>query len=114
MGPIRSERAPSRRPLAFLARGKSLEGTGPGDQSHPQRSRNPQRCLRAVFDALSLRGPNIPGEPKLAAAFWNEIGERLVQEEMDRIDLEDARAALKEAEEKGTVPHEEVRKRLGL
>jgi prevent-host-death family protein len=40
--------------------------------------------------------------------------ERLAQEEMDRIDLEDARAALAEAEEKGTIPLEEARKRLGL
>jgi hypothetical protein len=30
--------------------------------------------------------------------------ERLAREEMDRVDLEDARAALKEAEEKGTTP----------
>ena len=30
--------------------------------------------------------------------------ERLAQEEMDRIDLEDAQTALKEAEEKGTTP----------
>ena len=30
--------------------------------------------------------------------------ERLAWEEMDRIDLDDARAALKEAEEKGTIP----------
>jgi prevent-host-death family protein len=40
--------------------------------------------------------------------------ERLAQEEMDRIDVEDARAGLKEAEEKGTIPLEEARKRLGL
>jgi len=40
--------------------------------------------------------------------------ERLAREEMDRVDLEDARAALAEAEEKGTVPLEEARKRLGL
>ena len=40
--------------------------------------------------------------------------ERLAEEEMDRIDIADARAALKEAEEKGTIPLEEVRKRLGL
>ena len=30
--------------------------------------------------------------------------ERLAREERDRLDLEDARAALKEAEEKGTTP----------
>ena len=30
--------------------------------------------------------------------------ERLVREEMDRIDLEDARASLAEADEKGTIP----------
>jgi prevent-host-death family protein len=40
--------------------------------------------------------------------------ERLAREEMDRLDLEDARAALKEAEEKGTTPLDEARKRLGL
>jgi len=40
--------------------------------------------------------------------------ERLAREEMDRIDIADARAALKEAEEKGTIPLEEARKRLGL
>ena len=40
--------------------------------------------------------------------------ELLAQEEMDRIDIEDARAALKEAEEKGTIPLREARKRLGL
>jgi prevent-host-death family protein len=40
--------------------------------------------------------------------------ERLAQEEMDRLDLEDARAALAEAGEKGTIPLEEVKKRLGL
>lgn len=32
----------------------------------------------------------------------------------DRFDAEAAEAALKEAEEKGTVPYEEVRKELGL
>ena len=40
--------------------------------------------------------------------------ERLAQEEMDRIDLEDARAALREAEENGTIPLEEAKKLLGL
>lgn len=40
--------------------------------------------------------------------------ERLAREEMDRIDIEDARAALKEAAEKGNIPLEEARKRLGL
>jgi prevent-host-death family protein len=40
--------------------------------------------------------------------------ERLAREEMDRIDLEDARAALAEAEEKGTISLREARKRLGL
>ena len=40
--------------------------------------------------------------------------ERLAREEMDRIDLEDARTALAEAEEKGTIQLEEARKRLGL
>lgn len=40
--------------------------------------------------------------------------ERLAQEEMDRIDVADARAALQEAEEKGTVSLGEARKILGL
>ncbi len=40
--------------------------------------------------------------------------ERLTREEMDRVDLEDARAALAEAEEKGTIPLENARKSLGL
>ena len=40
--------------------------------------------------------------------------ERLAREEMDRIDIEDARAALKEAKKKGTIPLREARKRLGL
>lgn len=40
--------------------------------------------------------------------------ERLAQEEMDRLDLEDARAALAEAEEEGTIPPGEAKKRLGL
>jgi prevent-host-death family protein len=40
--------------------------------------------------------------------------ERLAQEEMDRQDIRDARAALKEAKRKGTVPLKEARRRLGL
>jgi prevent-host-death family protein len=39
--------------------------------------------------------------------------ERLAQEEMDRIDLEDARAALKEAGEKGTVSLRDLMRELG-
>ena len=39
--------------------------------------------------------------------------ERLAQEEMDRIDLEDARAALKEAKEKGTMPLRDLMRELG-
>lgn len=39
--------------------------------------------------------------------------ERLAREEMDRIDLEEARAALKEAEKKGTVPLRDLVKELG-
>ena len=38
----------------------------------------------------------------------------LLEELEDRLDLEDARAALAEAEEKGTVPWEKVKKDLGL
>jgi prevent-host-death family protein len=40
--------------------------------------------------------------------------ERLVREEMDRLDLQDARAALAEAKEKGTIPLQEAKKRFGL
>jgi len=43
-----------------------------------------------------------------------QLLERLAQEEMDRIDLEEARAALAEAEEKGTISLEEAKQRLGL
>ena len=39
--------------------------------------------------------------------------ERLAREEMDRMDLEEARAALKEAEEKGTKPLRELMRELG-
>jgi prevent-host-death family protein len=39
--------------------------------------------------------------------------ERLAREEMDRVDLEDARTALKEAEEKGTVPLRDLMRELG-
>jgi prevent-host-death family protein len=39
--------------------------------------------------------------------------ERLAQEEIDRIDIEDARAALKEAEEKGTIPLRDLMRELG-
>jgi prevent-host-death family protein len=39
--------------------------------------------------------------------------ERLSKKEMDRQDLADARAALKEAKEKGTIPLREVLRRLG-
>jgi hypothetical protein len=39
--------------------------------------------------------------------------ERLAREEMDRVDLEGARAALKEAEEKGTIPLRDLMRELG-
>jgi len=39
--------------------------------------------------------------------------ERLAQEEMDRQDLEYARAALKEAKEKGPVPLRDLMRKLG-
>jgi len=39
--------------------------------------------------------------------------ERLAEEEMDRIDIADARAALKEAEEKGTIPLRDFIRELG-
>src|ERR1035437_8116917 len=39
--------------------------------------------------------------------------ERLAREEVDRIDLEDARAALAEAEEKGTIPLRDLMRKLG-
>jgi prevent-host-death family protein len=38
--------------------------------------------------------------------------ERLAREEMDRVDLEDARAALKEGE-KGTIAHRDLMQELG-
>jgi prevent-host-death family protein len=40
--------------------------------------------------------------------------ERLARLETDRIDLEDARAALKEAEEKGSISLKKAKKHLGL
>jgi len=39
--------------------------------------------------------------------------ERLAQQEMDRIDREDAHAALKEAEERGSIPLEDLMRELG-
>jgi prevent-host-death family protein len=39
--------------------------------------------------------------------------ERLAREEMDRLDIEDARAALKEAKRKGTVPLRDLIRELG-
>ncbi|HDL52478.1 MAG TPA: type II toxin-antitoxin system Phd/YefM family antitoxin [Proteobacteria bacterium] len=39
---------------------------------------------------------------------------RLLDEIEDRMDLEEARTALAEAEEKGTIPWEKVKKDLGL
>jgi len=39
--------------------------------------------------------------------------ERLAREERDRIDLEDARVALKEAEKKGTIPLRDLMRELG-
>jgi prevent-host-death family protein len=39
--------------------------------------------------------------------------ERLAQQEMDRLDIEDARAALKEAEEKGTISLRDLMRDLG-
>ena len=39
--------------------------------------------------------------------------ERLAQEELDRLDLEDARAALKETKEKGSVPLRNLMRELG-
>ena len=39
--------------------------------------------------------------------------ERLAREEMDRIDLADARAALKEAKRKGTIPLRDLMRELG-
>ena len=39
--------------------------------------------------------------------------ERLTQEEMDRLDLKDARAALKEAAKKGTIPLRDLIRELG-
>ena len=39
--------------------------------------------------------------------------QRLVRQEMDRIDIEAAQAAVKEAEEKGTTPLRELMRKLG-
>jgi len=39
--------------------------------------------------------------------------ERLAQEEMDRNDIRDARAAIKEAEKKGTIPLRDLMRELG-
>ncbi|MGA2269114.1 MAG: hypothetical protein ABSH44_11655 [Bryobacteraceae bacterium] len=39
--------------------------------------------------------------------------ERLTRAEMDRIDIEDARATLKEAKEKGTIPLLDLMRELG-
>jgi hypothetical protein len=39
--------------------------------------------------------------------------ERLAQEELDRLDLEDSRAALKEAVENGTIPLRDLMRKLG-
>ena len=39
--------------------------------------------------------------------------ERLSQEEIDRSDLEDARASLKEAEKKGTIPLRDLMREFG-
>jgi prevent-host-death family protein len=39
--------------------------------------------------------------------------ERLTRAEIDRIDIEDARAALKEAKEKGTIPLRDLMRELG-
>lgn len=59
---------------------------------------------------VSRRGKN------LAAVIPIEdlkLLERLEREEMDRIDIADARASLKEAEEKGTVSLEDLMRELG-
>jgi prevent-host-death family protein len=42
-----------------------------------------------------------------------QLLERLAREEMDRIDIQDARAALKESVEKGTIPLLDLMKELG-
>jgi prevent-host-death family protein len=39
--------------------------------------------------------------------------ERLTQQEIDRLDIDDTRAALKEAEEKGSIPLRELMRELG-
>jgi prevent-host-death family protein len=42
-----------------------------------------------------------------------QLLERLAREEMDRIDIQDARVALKESIEKGTIPLLDLMKELG-
>ena len=71
-------------------------------------------CWRAAYGKertiVSRRGKD------LAAVIPIEdlrLLERLAQEEMDRIDLEDARAALKKAEEKGSIPLRDLMRELG-
>jgi hypothetical protein len=56
------------------------------------------------------------GRKDLAAVIPIEdlrLLERLAQEEMDRQDIADARAALNEAEEKGTIPLHDLIRELG-
>lgn len=62
------------------------------------------KALLDIFERLSPEGKRAIRENAL----------RRLRAEIDRQDLVDARAALKEAEEKGTIPLEEARKRLGL
>lgn len=69
------------------------------------------RAARGKRTIVSHRGKD------LAAVIPIEdlhLLERLAREEIDRQDLEDAHTALKEAEEKGTIPLREARKLLGL
>jgi prevent-host-death family protein len=56
------------------------------------------------------------GKPLAAVIPMEDLHllERLAQEEMDRQDIEDARAALKETKETGAVPSRAARKLLGL
>jgi prevent-host-death family protein len=56
------------------------------------------------------------GKPLAAVIPMEDLHllERLAQEEMDRQDIEDARAALKEAKKTGTIPSRAARKLLGL
>jgi len=60
---------------------------------------------------ISRRGKDLAGVIPIEDL---RLLERLAQEEIDRIDIADARAALKEAKEKGTISLRDLMRELGL